>query len=65
MTEEHGSKWGNGRIDWADQSGQAMLEYVLVVIFSTIGILLIIATVVRTLLDYYQMQAIWTSLPLI
>ena len=47
------------------EGGQAMLEYILVVVMSAVAIILVVATLTSTVFDYYQMQAIWTSLPLL
>lgn len=65
MAEQESRKTAGGGRDRTGESGQALLEYVLAVVMSTVAILLIVAAVTRTLLEYYEMQAIWTSLPLI
>ncbi len=47
------------------ESGQAMVEYILVVAVAMVGLLIVLDALVRSALQYYEMQAIWISLPII
>ncbi len=47
------------------ESGQTLLEYILVVVMTTVAIIAVVGTLTKVIFDYYQMQAIWTSLPII
>lgn len=47
-----------------DESGQGMLEYILVVVFAVVSLLIILGMLLQTTLGYYEMQAIWISLPI-
>jgi hypothetical protein len=46
------------------ESGQAMVEYILVVGVAMVGLLIVLDALVRSALQYYEMQAIWISLPI-
>jgi len=47
-----------------DESGQGMLEYVLVLLFAVVSLLIVLGMLLQTTLGYYEMQAIWISLPI-
>jgi len=47
-----------------DESGQGMLEYILVVVFAVVSLLIVLGMLLQTTLGYYEMQAIWISLPI-
>jgi hypothetical protein len=46
------------------ESGQAMVEYIMVVGVAMVGLLIVLDALVRSALQYYEMQAIWISLPI-
>jgi Flp pilus assembly pilin Flp len=47
-----------------DESGQAMTEYILVVGIAVVGLILVLQALTLSVLEYYEMQAIWISLPI-
>ncbi len=47
-----------------DESGQAMTEYILVVGIAIVGLILVLQALTLSVLEYYEMQAIWISLPI-
>ncbi len=50
---------------WQDQSGQAMVEYILVVVLAVVSLILVSEALTRSVLAYFQMQAVWISLPIL
>ena len=46
------------------ESGQGMLEYILVVAVAVVGLILVLQALTLSVLEYYEMQAIWISLPI-
>ncbi len=42
-----------------------MVEYILVVVFAVISLIVVTDVLVRSVLTYFQMQAVWISLPLL
>ena len=47
------------------ESGQAMVEYILVVAIAVIGLILVLQALTISVLRYYEMQSIWISLPIL
>jgi len=41
-----------------------MVEYILVVGVAMVGLLIVLNALVRSALQYYEMQAFWISLPI-
>lgn len=48
----------------SEESGQAMTEYILVVGIAVVGLILVLQALTLSVLEYYEMQAIWISLPI-
>lgn len=47
------------------ESGQAMVEYILVVAIAIVGLILVLQALTISVLQYFEMQAIWISLPIL
>ena len=52
------------RVSRRNQSGQAMLEYILVVAIAVVGLILVTEALTKSVLAYFTMQALWISLPI-
>ena len=52
------------RVRRRNQSGQAMVEYILVVSIAVVGLILVTEALTKSVLAYFTMQALWISLPI-